>query len=76
MVGAANDMRDAHIHIVHDAAHLVHGLTEIFALFPGTQQHEVFDFVIRKFTFTEHRIEELRLAANGNLEANRGLCVR
>src|SRR5260370_19466003 len=32
VIGSANHVGDAHVHVVHDGAHLVHGLAEFFIL--------------------------------------------
>src|SRR5712692_9212753 len=76
MVSAANDVRDAHVDVINDDAELLHGLAEFLVTFSGTDQNEVFDFIVGKFALAENGVEKPGCAAHGNFEADSGLYVR
>src|ERR1700688_224800 len=76
MIGAANDMRDAHVNVVDHHAELIHGLAEFFVTLAGAQQHEVFDIVVGEFGVAEDHVVESCFSADGDFEANRGLGSR
>jgi hypothetical protein len=73
MIGAANDMSDAHVDVVDDDAELVHRLAKFFVALAGAEQHEIFDIVVGKFGVAENHVVESCFSADGNFEANRGL---
>src|SRR5260370_11514302 len=85
VIGAANHVGDAHVHVVHDDAHLVHGLAEFFILsgdrravnaFARTDQDEVFDFVVGKFAFAKNGVEKFGGATQRHFEAHRRFDAR
>ena len=65
MIGAANDVRDAHVYIVHDHAELIRGKPV------RAQQHEIFDLRVLHFARTKHGILELRHSRARHAEPNR-----
>src|SRR5215469_12694825 len=76
VIGSADNMRDAHIDVIYDHAHLVHRLAKLFAVLAGTQQNEILDFIVGELAFSKDRVEKSRAAAGRNLEANGRLGLR
>src|SRR5580704_9648118 len=69
VVGAANDVGDAHLDVVDDDAHLVGGHAPFFAVFAGAKEDEVFDFGVVEFAVAEDGIGEVGFAV-GDAEAD------
>ncbi len=65
MIGAANDVRDAHVDVVHDHAELVRGHAV------RAQQDEIFDVRVLHFARAEDGVFEFRRTRARRLEANR-----
>ena len=64
MIGATNDVADAHVHIIGDHAQVIRGPAI------GAQQHKVFQLSIRKFHASEDGVVERGAARFGHGEAN------
>ena len=65
VVGAANDVGDAHVDVVDDDAQLVGGHAPLFGVFAGAQEDEVFDFGVVEFAVAEDGVGEVRFRRSG-----------
>ena len=70
VVRAANDVRNAHVDVVYNDAHLIHGLAKLFVALARTKQNEVFDFVVRKFALAKNSVEKFCRAADRHFETH------
>ncbi len=66
MIGAANDVGQAHVEIVGDDAEVVSGNAI------RSQQHEIFEFFVSKLHAAKHGVVEPRRSTFGNGKSQRG----
>ncbi len=71
MIGPANDVRDAHVDIVHDDAQLIRGAAVHLALLGRAQKNEILNLIVGNFARTENGVLELRDRAERDAETNR-----